>query len=60
MNNDNYLRTPIKGITLGEWSKTASGVLALKVKKPKTSIYEIIPVPKLIKILSSKLDEKSR
>ncbi len=60
MNKDNFLRTPRKGIALGEWSETASGVLALKIKKPKADVYEDIPVPKLIKILSDKLDEKSR
>lgn len=60
MSKENFLRTPKKGITMGEWSKTESGTPALKVKKPKSDIYETVPVPKLMKILSNKMDEESR
>lgn len=60
MNNDNYFRTPIERIVVGEWTETTTGVPALKIKKPKTGIYENITLPKLINILSDKLDEKSR
>ena len=60
MSKGNYLKTPKKGITMGEWSQTESGIPALRVKKPKSNEYETIPVPKLMKILSSKLDEESR
>ena len=60
MNNDNYLRTPREKIVLGEWTETKTGVPALKIKKPNKDIYEKITLPKLINILSDKLDEKSR
>lgn len=60
MSKGNFLRTPKKGIALGEWSETESGRPALKVKKPKSDEYETVPVSRLMKILSNKLDEQSR
>ena len=60
MNNDNYLRTPRERIVIGELTETSNGVPALKNKKPNKDIYDYITLPKLINILSDKLDEKSR
>ena len=60
MIKENDLKTPKKGIKIGEWSKTESGIPALTVKKPKSNVYETVPVPKLMRILSSKLDDESK
>lgn len=60
MNNDNSLRTPRERIVIGELTETSNGVPALKIKKPNKDIYDYITLPKLISILSDKLDEKSR
>lgn len=60
MNNDNYLRTPRERIVIGELTETSNGVPALKIKKPNKDIYDYITLPKLINILSDKLDEKGR
>ena len=60
MIKENYLKTPKKGITMGEWSETPSGMPALIIKKPKSNVYETVPVPKLMKILSNKLDEDAK
>lgn len=57
MNKDRYLRTPKEKIVMGEWTETTSGIPMLKVKKPNANVYEDIPVSKLIRMLSRRLDE---
>lgn len=62
MNNheDHYLKTPIMKIKLGEILISESGIPSLKVKKPGSGIYEIVPMSTLQKLLIDKIEKMRR
>ena len=53
--NDNYLITPQQKIKMGEILLSKSGDPSLRVKKPNSNTYEIIPLLTLQKMIITKI-----
>jgi len=46
-----FVKTPKEKITLGECVRTATGELALKVKKPNKNKYEVVSMSQLVEMM---------
>ena len=46
-----FVKTPKEKITIGECIRTATGELALKVKKPNKDKYEVISMSQLVELM---------
>lgn len=46
-----FVKTPVNGIPIGEVFRDEHGQIVLRLKKPGSSIYEVITMEQLITIL---------
>lgn len=46
-----FVKTPKEHITIGECIRTATGELALKVKKPNKDKYDVISMSQLVEMM---------